>query len=118
MKIFNFSCYAVVTISRDDSDDPKDWSTNLAGMWLERCAAEAAIGEMEVARQAYHDNSLQEWRNKFGYWWDRPLEPLSYALVPLSEVEAHFLSEVEDALCEAAKLQLKGIGRESAKEIA
>lgn len=113
--IFNFSCYAVLSV--DHCDDPDGYgdpdSPELRGFWPDEETARRAAASMEEERIA-----------EYRAWWEksrlnifrRPAEAIPitrYAVIPLSRIEADDLSDVEANLKTAARLQLQGFGQSS-----
>lgn len=105
-KLFNFSCYAVLSV--DNLDDPESDPDNpqLRGFWPDKASADAAAVAMEAERLTAH---TQRWR---GYGFPHYAPSITrYAVIPLTDVEQPDFWHLEDALEAAAKLQLQGIGK-------
>lgn len=105
-KVFNFSCYAILSVDNLDDPESDPDSPQLRGFWPDKASADAAAVAMEAERLAAHE---QRWR---GYGFPHhPASITRYAVIPLTDVEHEDFWHLEDALEAAAKLQLQGIGK-------
>lgn len=106
MRLFNFSCYAVLSIDYCDDPETEPFSPELRGFWPDEASAQLAVGALEAERLAAHE---QSWK---GWGWPHPALPVTrYAVVSLVNVEAAHLDDLENKLQTAAKLHIAGIGK-------
>lgn len=106
MRLFNFSCFAVLSIDNCDDPESDPDSPALRGLWSNEASARLAVGKMEAERLAAHEQSWKGW----GYPHPDP-SITRYAIVSLTDVEASDLSDLETKLETAARLNVAGIGK-------
>lgn len=102
MRMFNFSCYALLRRFEDSDDEPE-----LLGFWYGADAVYLAERGSETLRKAEHQKLYESWP------WPtcRPVLPVAhYAVLALRDVDFDSLEDLNSKLIQAAKLQWAGIG--------
>jgi hypothetical protein len=119
MQFFNFDCYAVLSIDTNDQFDIDPHEppfghddAELRGLWLTRAEAETAIQSLRDARDAKNAASDDELKRKCPWrTWPTIHSKIHYLIVPMANVSVDRFGDLDEALQQAAKLQLAGIGK-------
>jgi hypothetical protein len=111
VRLFNFYCYALLSVDHCDEPDNEPDSPNLLGFWPDAASANATAKEMEERRVAGH---IEWWKKHPMNLYHSEATQISvtrYAVIPLSQVEADDLSDLETKLEQAARLHIAGVGK-------
>jgi hypothetical protein len=114
MKLFYFDCFAVLTLdTNDDCDDPEIEKPELRGFWATREEAYNAAERILADRRAHFENEfIPKSRQQWPGLADPKQSTMLYVVVPLAQVEADDLADLEEKLQQAAALMLAGIGKD------
>lgn len=106
---FNFNCWAVV---RAEMEEGEIDFLSVIGFCLSADEAEGFARADKELDRAREDKRVADLKKQFGACrWEPRYNELQYAFIPLHAVTFDGLSDLENKLEDAARLQFVGIGK-------